>query len=199
MRGVAPSILRSGPLRLRFRLYDLTSARVTVRLADQEGRRLKTRRGYSLKPGRADLRWPATHGARLVPSTYELSLSAVDEAGNIGASTAKRFLVIRPVRARVWADFRHVGRRIALTFHHLNCVIHAWDLARAIDVSYEPPPDLVEQALALARKIPGATIHDIPAGHAACVLESERFVPALLDAVNTVNARRRDQRRLSSA
>ncbi len=123
--GVAPSILRSGSLRLRFRLYDLTSARVTVRLADQEGRRLKTRRGYSLKPGRADLRWPATHGARLVPSTYELSLSAVDEAGNIGASTAKRFLVIRPVRARVWADFSHVGRRIALTFD--DCYVSsAW-------------------------------------------------------------------------
>ncbi len=51
-------------------------------------------------------------------------------------------------------EFGSFPRRIALTFHHLNCVIHAWDLARAIDVSYEPPPDLVEQALALARKIP---------------------------------------------
>jgi len=53
------------------------------------------------------------------------------------------------------------------------------------------PPD---NQIALARRIPGATIHDIPAGHAACVLESERFVPALVEAVNTVNARRRDFR-----
>ena len=42
------------------------------------------------------------------------------------------------------------------------------------------PPD---NQIALARRIPGATIHDIEAGHAACVLESERFVPALLEAV----------------
>jgi hypothetical protein len=47
---------------------------------------------------------------------------------------------------------------------------------------------------AVARKIPGATIHDIPTGHAACVLETEHFVPALLEAAATVNARHRDFR-----
>jgi 3-oxoadipate enol-lactonase len=46
--------------------------------------------------------------------------------------------------------------------------------------------------LALARAIRGATIHDIEAGHAACVLESEVFVPALVEAAATVHARRRD-------
>ena len=45
--------------------------------------------------------------------------------------------------------------------------------------------------LALARAIPGATIHDIEAGHASCVLESELFVPAVVEAAATVNARRR--------
>ena len=59
-----------------------------------------------------------------------------------------------------------------------------------------------DNQIALARRIPGATIHDIKAGHAACVLQSERFVPALLEAVTTVNARRRDfsgRRRPSSS
>ncbi|MEI8411309.1 MULTISPECIES: TIGR03086 family metal-binding protein [unclassified Kribbella] len=51
-------------------------------------------------------------------------------------------------------EYGSFPRRIALTFHHLDCVIHAWDLSRAIDLPYEPPPDLVEQAFALARKIP---------------------------------------------
>ena len=46
--------------------------------------------------------------------------------------------------------------------------------------------------LALARLIPGATIHDIPAGHACCVLEHEIFVPAMLEACGTVQARARD-------
>ena len=45
-------------------------------------------------------------------------------------------------------------RRIALTFHQLDCVVHAWDLARAIDAPYDPPQDLVELAFALARRIP---------------------------------------------
>ena len=51
------------------------------------------------------------------------------------------------------------------------------------------PPD---NQIAIARRIPGATIHDIEAGHAACVLQAERFVPALVEAATTVNARRRD-------
>ncbi|MFI7065918.1 TIGR03086 family metal-binding protein [Kribbella sp. NPDC050124] len=51
-------------------------------------------------------------------------------------------------------EYGSYPRRIALTFHLLDCVIHAWDLAKAIDVPYDPPPDLVEQAFALARKIP---------------------------------------------
>jgi 3-oxoadipate enol-lactonase len=49
-----------------------------------------------------------------------------------------------------------------------------------------------ERQVAVARRIPGATIHDIDAGHACCVLEADVFVPAFVEAVNTVHARRRD-------
>jgi uncharacterized protein (TIGR03086 family) len=51
-------------------------------------------------------------------------------------------------------EFGSFPRRIALTFHQLFCLVHAWDLARAIDVPYEPPADLVELALGVARRIP---------------------------------------------
>lgn len=51
-------------------------------------------------------------------------------------------------------EFGSFPRRLALTFHQLFCLVHAWDLARAIDVPYDPPPDLVEPAFALARRIP---------------------------------------------
>ena len=44
--GVSPSILTSGPLRIRFRLYDLTPARVALNLVGQGGAKLKTGRGY---------------------------------------------------------------------------------------------------------------------------------------------------------
>ena len=43
---------------------------------------------------------------------------------------------------------------MALTFRQLDCVVHAWDLARAIDIPYDPPADMVEMALTLARRIP---------------------------------------------
>ncbi|MFB6722150.1 TIGR03086 family metal-binding protein [Kribbella sp. NPDC056345] len=51
-------------------------------------------------------------------------------------------------------EYGSFPRRIALTFHHLDCVVHAWDLARAIGLPYDPPRDLVEAALDLARRIP---------------------------------------------
>ena len=57
----------------------------------------------------------------------------------------------RPIEVREFGTF---PRRVALTFHQLDCVVHAWDLARAIDVPYDPPVDMVEMALGLARRIP---------------------------------------------
>ncbi|MBA3718035.1 MAG: polysaccharide deacetylase family protein [Actinobacteria bacterium] len=118
--GVFPTVLTSGPLRIRFRLYDATTTRVKLSLVDQVGRPLKAGRGYTLEPGKVDVRWPSSHGARLASSAYALSLAGVDEAGNTGTSGAKRFLVVRPVRAKVWGNFSGVGRRIALTFDDCN-------------------------------------------------------------------------------
>jgi uncharacterized protein (TIGR03086 family) len=51
-------------------------------------------------------------------------------------------------------EFGSFPRRVALTFHQLFCVVHAWDVARAIDVPYDPPRDMVELALAVARRVP---------------------------------------------
>src|SRR2546430_452005 len=41
----------------------------------------------------------------------------------------------------------------------------------------------------LANAIPGATVHPVHAGHAACVLAYRRFVPALVEACGSVVAR----------
>ena len=46
--------------------------------------------------------------------------------------------------------------------------------------------------VALARAIPGATMHEVDAGHASCVMQAERFVPVMVQAASTVAARRRD-------
>ena len=77
----------------------------------------------------------------------------------------------------------------ALGRHHSHPWLRRIDVPTAVVVTRRdkvlPPRD----QLALAQSIPGATIHDIDAGHASCVLQADVFVPAFLEAVNTVRAR----------
>lgn len=57
----------------------------------------------------------------------------------------------QPIEVREYGVF---PRQLALSFHQLDCVVHGWDLARAIDLAYDPPAEQVEVALAMARRIP---------------------------------------------
>jgi pimeloyl-ACP methyl ester carboxylesterase len=43
---------------------------------------------------------------------------------------------------------------------------------------------------AIAARIPGATVHEAPCGHAGCVLQADAFVPAFLEAVDVTMGRR---------
>jgi pimeloyl-ACP methyl ester carboxylesterase len=79
--------------------------------------------------------------------------------------------------------------------HHSRPWLGRIDVPTAVVVLRNDRVIPPQRQVALARSIPGATIHDIDAGHACCVLEAEVFVPAFVEAVNTVNARRRDFRR----
>jgi 3-oxoadipate enol-lactonase len=82
----------------------------------------------------------------------------------------------------------------ALGRHHSRPWLGRIDVPTAVVVlnnDHVIPP---ARQRALARAIPGATIHDIDAGHASCVLEAEVFVPAFVEAAATVNARSRDFR-----
>lgn len=118
------------------------------------------------------------------------------------ARTAAEAFDLRPTDLHDWAlaEFRStspwaVAQAVAaLGRHHSRPWLSRIDVPTAVVVTMKDrvlPPD---NQIALARRIPGATVHDIPAGHAACVLEAELFVPALLEAVHTVHARRRSQR-----
>ena len=117
-----------------------------------------------------------------------------------GARTAARALDLRPDDVHAWAlaEFRStspwaVGQAVAaLGRHHSRPWLSRIDVPTAVVVTLQDHVLPSANQLALARRIPGATIHDVEAGHAACVLQSERFVPAFLEAVTTVNARRRD-------
>jgi len=118
------------------------------------------------------------------------------------ARTAAAALDLRPTDLHDWAlaEFRStspwaVAQAVAaLGRHHSRPWLSRVDVPTAVVVTMKDRVLPADNQIALARRIPGATVHDIPAGHAACVLEADRFVPALLEAVHTVNARRRSLR-----
>lgn len=86
-----------------------------------------------------------------------------------------------------------VGQAVAaLGRHHSSPWLGRIDVPTAVVITRHDRVIGVERQLDVARRIPGATIHDIDAGHAACVLQAEVFVPAFIEAVRTTHARRRD-------
>lgn len=90
-----------------------------------------------------------------------------------------------------WAVAQAVA---ALGRHHSRPWLSQIDVPTAVVVTRHDRVIPAKRQIALARRIPGATIHDIDAGHAGIVLESETFNPALLEAVATVSARVRAAR-----
>jgi 3-oxoadipate enol-lactonase len=116
------------------------------------------------------------------------------------ARTTAAAFDLKPDDVHEWAfaEFRStspwaVGQAVAaLGRHHSRPWLSRIDVPTAVVVTLQDRVLPTDNQIALARRIPGATIHDVNAGHAACVLQSERFVPAFLEAVTTVNARRRD-------
>ncbi|HWJ11906.1 MAG TPA: alpha/beta hydrolase [Nocardioides sp.] len=86
-----------------------------------------------------------------------------------------------------------VGQALAaLGRHHSRPWIGRIDVPTAVVVMMRDRVIPTPRQIALARAIPGATIHEVDDGHAGCVLASEKFVPRLVEAAVTVDARRRD-------
>jgi uncharacterized protein (TIGR03086 family) len=44
--------------------------------------------------------------------------------------------------------------RVAISFHFVDCVVHAWDVAAAIGVPWEPDDELTSAALRVAEQVP---------------------------------------------
>ncbi len=86
-----------------------------------------------------------------------------------------------------------VGQALAaLGRHHSRPWIGRIDVPTAVVAMMRDRVVPTSRQLALARAIPGATLHEVDDGHAGCVLGAERFVPRFVEAAATVNARRRD-------
>lgn len=120
----------------------------------------------------------------------------------VAARAAGRGLGLQPdLHAWALAEFRStspwaVGQAVAAVGrHHSRPWLGRIDVPTAVIVTNRDRVLPVARQLELVRRIPAATVHDIDAGHAACVLEAEVFVPALMEACATVQARARDMAR----
>lgn len=113
------------------------------------------------------------------------------EALDIAPNDTHEWALREMRRTSPWA----VGQALAaLGRHHSRPWLSEIDVPTAVVVTCQDKVIPPSRQIALARRIRGATIHDIPAGHAACVLQAEIFVPAFVEAAVTVAARRGELR-----
>lgn len=154
-------------------------------------------------------RFQLTFYERLFFTGLELGMVAArgvsSSRATLAASrSAARALDLVPADIHDWAlaQFRStspwaVGQALAaLGRHHSRPWLGRIDVPTAVVVTTSDHVIPPARQVGLARAIPGATLHEVDAGHASCVLQAERFVPVLVQAAGTVAARRRDFRRV---
>lgn len=147
---------------------------------------------------------PAERGFFLGMGTTMLALRGVSRSRTALRATraAARGIDLEPSDLHEWAlrEFRStspwaVGQALsALGRHHSRPWLGRIDVPTAVVVMMRDRVIPTSRQLALARSIPGATVHEVDDGHAGCVLGAELFVPRFVEAAATVNARRRDFR-----
>lgn len=97
------------------------------------------------------------------------------------------------------AEFRStspwaVGQAVAaIGRHHSRPWLRQVDVPVAVVVTRKDRVIAAQRQRDVAQRIPGATVHEVDAGHATCVLRSDKFVPVLLEALACTYARARDR------
>ncbi|NYG57599.1 pimeloyl-ACP methyl ester carboxylesterase [Nocardioides daedukensis] len=149
-------------------------------------------------------RFRGTVSERLFHQAMETSMAALRGvsrsrvAGQVAVDVAAHDPV--PVDIHDWAlaEFRStspwaVAHAVAsLGRHHSRPWLRRINVPTAVVVTLRDKVIPAARQLDLARRIPGATIHGIDAGHASVVMEAEVFVPAFVEACTTVHARAAD-------
>lgn len=86
-----------------------------------------------------------------------------------------------------WAVAQAVA---SLGRHHSTPWLAQIDVPTAVVVTTKDRLLSPQRQRQIAARIPGATVHEAPCGHAGCVLRADSFVPAFLEAVDTTMGRR---------
>jgi pimeloyl-ACP methyl ester carboxylesterase len=107
-------------------------------------------------------------------------------------------LLLDPTDMHQWAlaQFRStspwaVAQAVAsLGRHHSTPWLSRIDVPTAVVVTTKDRVLSPDRQRAIAARIPGATVHEAVCGHAGCVLQTDSFVPAFVEAVDTTMGRR---------
>ena len=131
------------------------------------------------------------------------SLRALSKSRTVrwAARSATQALDVGPTDMGTWAlnEWRAtspwaVAQAVAtLGRHHSTPWLSRIDVPTAVVIPTRDRVVPTERQRRLARRIPGATVHEVACGHAGCVLQSDVFAPAFLEAVNVTAARMRDR------
>lgn len=108
------------------------------------------------------------------------------EALQIGPTDTGQWALAQWRSTSPWAVAQAVA---ALGRHNSKPWLGRIDVPTAVVVTCRDHVIPTERQRAMAARIPGATIHEADCGHAGCVLQADRFVPAFLEAIRTVQAR----------
>ena len=88
------------------------------------------------------------------------------------------------VLERRWAlpevstDVTFSSRR-AMSFHFIDYLVHSWDVAKTLGVPFDPEPDLLEAALAVAQAVPDGPSRLVPGAAFAPGVHARSEAPTL--------------------
>ncbi|GAB2585872.1 TIGR03086 family protein [Paractinoplanes abujensis] len=102
-------------------------------------------------PSRADL-GPSVSASGFAGSSRDIVRQYEESA----EAVLTAFAAVDDLDAPFWIpEFgRSVPGRLAIGFHLVDYVVHGWDVARALEVTYAPDPDAVALSLSVARAVP---------------------------------------------
>ncbi|AUH68580.1 MULTISPECIES: alpha/beta fold hydrolase [Gordonia] len=111
--------------------------------------------------------------------------SQVDPAVDINRWALNEFRSTSPIA---------VGKAVgAIGRHHTRPWISQIDVPTAVVVPLRDRAIPPARQIAMARRIPGATVHEVDGGHSCCVIDADKFVPVFAHACSVVRARWRER------
>jgi 3-oxoadipate enol-lactonase len=126
--------------------------------------------------------------SRAVPLSVQRRVADRFVGRPVGSSSLEAWITSELQRGD-WSAVLEAGRALG-TFDSRPWVSTV-DVPTAVVLTVDDGMVAPQRQMALARSIPGATVHPVQGNHTVCVVQPNRFVPILVQACRSVATRRR--------